>query len=369
MVLIAVDSVFQLVNAMNIAYYEYSEQKVIILLKSIHSKTFWGEMNKDKNIYGVYYTNKKYENRLNEIIWQIEALLFPKSATRRLINDKVVDFKISAIIASITWVDLLSPIYRTYKGAAKLYFVEEGVGTYVKQDRIFGKKSIINSIKFKLLKRQYIVDKGIFRFLLPNYMENSHLKFEESPTLSSSIQFKERLLNFFNGEKDVFKLKNYRIIYLEQTFNVKDESSNINEFDKLEELVKDIIIADQNAIIKSHPRYSRSQKDKHLVLKSMMPWEAIITAIDINNKILVSISSTSIVTPKIMQNREPIVICLVKVFEEFLKLSLPKDRYKEVDNLIDFFSFIKSTYTNPNRFKIPSSIIELRSIMDNLDNI
>lgn len=367
MILIAVDSVFQLISALNIAFIEYPEHEIIVLIKSGQSNSFWGKINTGKFIYDIYYTNPKYENHLSEILWQIMALVLPRNATRNLINDKVINFKVSMIIASPTWLAFLPPIYNTFKKTAKLYFIEEGIGTYTKQEYLFGNMTTLNLIKFILLRRKSTVNKGIFRLLVPNYLKNKHVKFVEKYSLSTSSKFKELLIELFDCEQDVVKLNGSRIIYFEQIFNMENDFINKNNFNEKEELLKKIILSNQNGIIKGHPRYSKVKNDKYPACISMVPWEAIMTAIDINNKILVSIFSTSIVTPKIMQNKEPMVICLAKVFEKELKLTLPKDRYNDIDNLINFFSYIKSTYNDPNRFMIPSSIDELEHIIKKTD--
>ena len=55
------------------------------------------------------------------------------------------------------------------------------------------------------------------------------------------------------------------------------------------------------------------------ILSTIGPWESAINDIDdIESKILISISSTAIITPKLMCNKEPYVISLVYIFEEYI---------------------------------------------------
>jgi hypothetical protein len=368
MVLIAIDSVYQLVNAMNIAYNEFPEEHIVVLIKSIHEKTFKREkMNKNKFVHSIYYTNKKYEKHIYEIMWQIWALLFPRAATSQLFNDELIDLDVSAIIASTTWIGVLSPVYRSYANRPKLYFIEEGLGTYVKQELVFGEKSKINLVKFKMLRRQELVNKAIFRFTLPEYMLNQDLKFQKPPYLSNTNEFKYALIDFFGGRKDVVEFSNSEIIYFEQVFNIGNHDAEKAFFEQ-ESLIRDLLLSNRNAKVKSHPRYFNALSNKYPVVETITPWEAVFLSIDINNKILISISSTSLVTPKIMQNKEPIVICLVKIFRKFLKQLLPSSSHKEIDNIIDFFYYIKTTYNEPERFKIPNSVQELNKILMELDN-
>nr|WP_319219497.1 hypothetical protein [uncultured Trichococcus sp.] len=369
MIVIAIDSVFQMVNALNIARDEFPNDKITILIKSKQRKTF--ENNKWKmspHVHDIYYSNKKYEVHKHEIVWQLSAVLFPKMATRQLFNDELVDLDVSAIIASTTWIDLLSPVYRSYKTPPKLYLVEEGLGTYVKQDRIFGNQSITHLLKFKLLRREELVNKAIFRFLLPDYISKLYLNFHKAPNITADLESTDRLINFFGSKEDLESINKTKLIYLEQVFCTEHNSDEIKAaFNERELMIREMLLKDRNAIVKSHPRYFNTISKKYPVLESRIPWEAISPSINVKEKILVSIHSTSIVTPKIMQNEEPVVICLIEIFRDLLEQLVPNNGREEIDNIVDFFNYIKKMYDEPSRFMIPKSIEDLKELIKDLE--
>ncbi len=88
MIIIAVDSVFQLINAFNIAYRHNTEESKVLIINSKKKNNFDSvSINKNRFVEKIIYTNAKYEKHINEIIWQITGLVKPKIATMKLIGN------------------------------------------------------------------------------------------------------------------------------------------------------------------------------------------------------------------------------------------------------------------------------------------
>ncbi len=343
MVLIAIDSVFQLINAFNIAYQKFPNDKITIIIKSNKKKVFnINLLNRNKFVENIIFTNKRYENHIEEILWQIKSVFFSKNATKDMFNKDFVNMNVIAIIASITWLPLLSPIYRSFSKVKKVYLVEEGLGTYVKQENMLLNASILGKIKHVLLRRQELVNNSVFWFMMPEYMRNNRINYQKMPQFSTNSHFTDAVIGFFGEKKEINPFDHSKYIYFDQIFyNSKHDKISIKLIEEHIALVKEILLKNGNTIIKAHPRHLTDDRYKYNEYTTAIPWEAISLSIDLNNKVLVSITSTSLVTPKIMLDKEPVVICLIKIFKDYITPFLSADGHKEIDNIISFFYHVK----------------------------
>ena len=116
---------------------------------------------------------------------------------------------------------------------------------------------------------------------------------------------------------------------------------------------------DNDIIIKPHP----SEKTKHFknseYVISDIPFEILLSnSNNIENKVLVSIASTATVTPKLLFNKEPVVILLYNLL--FDSLNVWNEYYDE------YFKKIQKIYSR-DRVYIPSSIDELNEILHQIE--
>lgn len=124
------------------------------------------------------------------------------------------------------------------------------------------------------------------------------------------------------------------------------------------ELVKIIadIIGKENIFVKIHPR-NPVNRFKELGFKTnqdtSIPWEIIASNIDIENKILITMYSQSIIMPEILSGHNGKVIALGEVEGYF------DPKVKEL------FNYIKEHYLekNSNKYYVPQNITELKEIV------
>jgi hypothetical protein len=370
MIIIAIDSVFQLINAFNITHQKFPNDKITLIIKSNKKSLFCiDSLNKNEFVENIIFTNKRYENHMNEIFWQIESVFFPKIATKDMFDRDFINMNVTTIIASITWISLLSPIYRSFSKVKKVYLVEEGLGTYVKQEKMLFSGSKFSRIKHVLLRRQELVNNSIFWFMMPEYMKNKKNNYQKMPPFAKNIFFADSVIGFFGERQDIISFEDSKYIYFDQIFyNSQHDKKSVKAIEDQVAVIKQILLKNGNTVIKAHPRYLTGNRYNHNESTTTIPWEAISLSIDLGNKVLVSITSTSIVTPKIMLNKEPIVICLIKIFKEYITPFMTADGKKEIDNIISFFHHIKKMYNDPSRFKIPNTINELERIIEEIDS-
>ena len=116
----------------------------------------------------------------------------------------------------------------------------------------------------------------------------------------------------------------------------------------------------ENFVVKMHPRTVDVPYSENVpVYKAKCPFEILMSTVDVEDKILVSILSTASMNPKMILNVEPIVIFTVKIvgydkteaeMEEFLKIV---DRFKAL-------------YSDPDRVIVPETMEEFENVIKKL---
>ena len=110
-----------------------------------------------------------------------------------------------------------------------------------------------------------------------------------------------------------------------------------------------------NIIIKRHPRDRNPlQHNIRIIERSDLPFEIFLMNMDIKNKILVSINSTAITTPKLIFNHETSTVYLGKLVCTRHSTSAMSNTY---------FECCKKLYSNQGKFFIPNTIKELEQYL------
>lgn len=147
---------------------------------------------------------------------------------------------------------------------------------------------------------------------------------------------------------------NERVVYFEQpNYNVPT----------LDDLLKDIVspyLAD-NAIVKLHPRTKHPDRFKefNVYKNNGVPWEIIVQNSDIEDKILISSHSTALLTPKLLFDKEPIVVFLYNLPEVKKLFNFADSR----PIIRDFIERFKQLYGHPERVIIPNSLEEFNNYL------
>lgn len=236
------------------------------------------------------------------------------------------------------------------------YYFDDGAGTYEnnrayrirRADRIlrmilFGKKAVGTGFD------RYVFSPPLFKQLNGDAVAKPIKKFWENEDgrrfinvifgLSSKPYIKEKLIILDQPKKELFNEED--IIRIGNIYNQLAES-----------------IGHDEVIVKKHPRSSAEDYQNIRYFESTgIPFELFCLNINMNDKILVSHSSTAVTTPKILFDQEPTVIVLTKLLDP---ITGEKNLFE------DFFQAVRNTYHNKNKFLIPSSIEELNEIVSAL---
>ena len=128
---------------------------------------------------------------------------------------------------------------------------------------------------------------------------------------------------------------------------------------KTADLCADILGRDQ-VVVKLHPHaLSSPYSDQVDICRAKCPFEILMSTMDIQNKVLLSLFSTACMNPKMMLDAEPIVIFTGKLSDaQGVTLLNP-----ELLTLIERF---RDSYRDPRRVYIPETMEELESILKDL---
>lgn len=239
----------------------------------------------------------------------------------------------------------------------KLIYFDDGSGSYCNQ----------------YFYRSHILDK-IWRFLLfGTYDTDTEVDKRElylfSPALCKKIM---------GSTRTVKKIDTYNMIHTDSLYKIfsplSDEISEdviimdtVREvFSKQENLLLDSVYNQiisicgyENVIIKNHPRNVRSHQIKgKYYADSSCPSEVLFSNVSIDSKILIAQFSTALGTPKIIFEKEPIIISLHHIVRKDMMLAdvyfhSLKDLYKEkwkvfipntTDELSEYLKEIKNNF-------------------------
>lgn len=203
---------------------------------------------------------------------------------------------------------------------------------------LFGKKSL-NTVYNKYL----YVPEFYYKFNDSNY--GTVFKIDPIGIESNAMSACKRIFGF--NENECIKEK---FIFLDTVHKRALKKDAQNNYERIMEHIFNM--TKDNLIVKSHPSDKSSRIDGVKYSGSSgCPFEIIAANSDIDGKILITLSSTASVTPKIIFDKEPTVILLYKLFSDSL---LEWNSYYDA-----FFQKVKESYRDKNRFFIPKTKDEL----------
>lgn len=241
----------------------------------------------------------------------------------------------------------------------KRFYFEDGIGSYCNPN-LFIPRMSDRIIRFFLYGFKSICKSYELIVFCPELFNrlNKNTKLSCSTETIDKSVFKNRIeeINYiFQIQKDVV---------IEEDFIVLD---NLNEslFDdmnreKLYSIYHTIEkhVDTNDLIYKPHPRDKsiKSTGRKYYKYQSL-PLESIALNTDFNNKVLLGVTSTAIVSPKMLFEDEPYIVLLYK---------LVKTTYSDMELIESVFQAIREVYKSKSKFFIPESEDELIKIIDEL---
>ena len=303
------NTVYQVLIAVWLRYNNFMADKADIIISNHMNgyKTIAENIMKTELFENVYTAdslafskgNISYESRVTKFICR----LFPKYELKNYFD---CSKKYNKIFFSNCdkFSALVYDVFKRKNRKLKLFLMEDGTSTYSMLIKDFYEHTKPNSSWLKRFAFKYIFGKHfIYRNVLaiyafrPDLMEWSpdFPAFKISPINHQDTYFKECVNTIFNYN-DLEDSYSEKYIIFEESFFA--ETGYMEDVELIKKLAE--IVGKENIFIKIHPRNQINRFEK-LGFKTnkntFIPWEVIAMNMDITNKKLVAIISTSILNP------------------------------------------------------------------------
>jgi len=354
---------FQIINAVNYKFqYAVDEDMDIYLCLKFTGAVEIGKRLLELNyIHKVYFVKNLDYDAMKPMRRKLNILAdmcWPERAIKRCLGKTVTleSLDYSYVISSgYLNFNILFNNYLTAKGT-KSYFFDDGLESYLPQNTA-DHYSGIYKIMAKVLGRGGTNLKLERLFVYAPELVLNQQRYKSVQPLMPLNKMEQTIQIDLNK---VFDYKNlglrYKYLLFDQLgtgdfrdekmltiqteiLNIFAEAVNINEF-----------------VIKLHPRTLSSIYDERFqTFKTSVPWEIFALNEEIENKVLISISSTACFTPKLIFDKEPIVIFLYELFS-----------ISGYETAKDFIRRVKETYRSSDKVYIPQTFEDLKHILQEI---
>lgn len=342
---------YQIFNAVNLclASSEFKYAEIDLYLMNVSCVTNVLDNLRKVGIFRDIYLYDDYSRRnyiLDRLI-KIVDICLPKVAISRRTIGKRSRVKYD-IIAASGWEKYFVSMVAVNKNC-KVVMFEDGMGSYLGDQR-----DIEMPPSYKLLNR--VTTKGPMSVKVEKlYLNRKGIELGErsyevvnSPELTE--QTKTILDQIFEYKGNEIP-KNKKIIYLSQPY--EDYKSLENNPD--EDIIPILETYKDDVIVRLHP--SQKKVDIPLELdESNGMWELVCGECVDRDTVLISMFSTTMFTPKIIYNKEPILIFLFGIYLD--------ERWAGNKNALNLVNKVRQNYSNT--IYTPTTVKELRQILDEI---
>lgn len=359
---------FQIINVMNYKFNFASDEKMDIYVcdKFKDAKAIVAQLKRCSWVENAYFVENIDYDRLARLK-RHQTILRDLILTKRIINKSVegkydVDQKKYDYIVSSGYLNF-NVLFTTYlkkkNSEMNCFFLDDGMESYLEKNtkdtysKLYKTISSLTKIGGAAMKvdRLYVYAPELVA------KRERYEKVLKLPSLTESSKLFEDALKFvFQYESENIGSE-IKVIYFDQlsTGDFNDDLLIEKQKKVLDVLEKKWDVSQWG--IKLHPRSRlKLYSDESHMLTSNIPWELFCNSVVKKDTILIAISSTACITPKMIYDQEPVVIFLEKIFIN--------DEERKVS---DYFEKVKNLYKEENRFFIPKSLQEFETIIENLE--
>lgn len=356
MIAIYCETPFQLIVALNVAFELLEEQEKIDLyiVKDMYNSTNQFLLHTTHNcINHIFYVHRKLPHR--SIYTRIkQRIIYRRDRVLHIYLDtnNIKHFPEYKAIITIKYNNILKYMCKHLAKDGKIYFTEEGVGEYLcgNENKIIEKQRI-----HKYVGGRYL--------LLPELaLDKKTVQIYRNPYLNQGEEFQKLLKSFFEYDKEINLYSKF--IFFDQPYK---KDYNYDEYDIITNDIfkelKELFCIDE-ICIKAHPRTEKTQSEIKTIYGTC-PWECLVYHMeDVGERVLLSLTSTAVITPKILCNKEPYVIILIYFMRSF---------YEQIENgstiferNLSLFKYVQSRYEK-DKFFIPTTVEEYKSILKKIN--
>lgn len=353
-VLFMVGSMYQLINAITLRMTEWQDDDCDLVLRS---SSKWNEevleRLRQENVFGQIFCPDL--TKQEESFWYL-----PMEERHQLMNEPLRFFGEAPVepvydvlllgVAHISW-RLIYRYHRLCDKQPKVYFFDEGIRSYT-----------FDQLKYEdtpYLQNDYqqtrLTDAAAGYYLYrPDWYSVPEHNFTllQMPKPNEHEHVKQALLTIFGRAS----LPEEPYIYLEDFFFVDRHVSN--DFELFTQVAE--IVGKENIAVKCHPRNTCDRfapHGYHSIENSIVPWEIQLLSNDLTGKVLISVSSTSIMSPFFIFGARMHIISLERMFvgDNPLHADKPFTTY--------FNKFIESANEKDTIVHLPRNVVELKETL------
>lgn len=350
------ETTYQLINILKFVYdnteNSYMNSDIYLVNKFRNYDYIVNKLEQEK-VFGNVYRVDPYNYSTNIMVTKLQvlmALINPKKSIMNQVQNK--DFQLKKyqkiVIASQTHI---AENFIFAERQKRIYLIEDGVGTYLqKKANIF--KARYHNIIARILNGKYEIEKIYLNE--PNMYQGEW----ECPICKLVIS-KEKKKEFYFMLDRILKRrkkfsKQHEIMFLSQSCINEEQVLNERKIVcTIKKKLKD------NFIIRLHPDDPIDKYDNALLDYGDEIWELVSKEEILDTSVLISSFSTAQFVPKLLYNKEPILI-----FTGYL-LTDDKTVHKEIMSLC---TYLYRIYSDKKKVIIVKSYEELEKILDNISH-
>lgn len=355
---------YNLLNCINMKYNLFPNEKADILISNFDKKNekYFNNLKNESLFDNVYFVEQRKFNEVDNIQNKLKRVfkktcselknryffnsLFRKYCKGLEFYKKYDEFYVDAFGFTPRFI---FNHYKKINKNLKVFKVDCGVESYydASENNFITKKQkfICGKIR-KKLEGYYLYDEKIANI--------GSYKVYLIPKLNLKDQNFINLINrVFEYDDGIIEGRSEKYIFLDQ------ELSDSKPLEQMEEQIVDILnkYINNDYIAKLHPRTNPEVKRYKNVLK--MKTNSTFEILCLNNdwitkKCLITPFSTAAALPKLLFDREPVVICLTKLFD---------NKYQESELATNFFERLKRIYNKKDNIYIPETLEEFEKIL------
>jgi len=375
----------QVINMINIknSIYPDTHADIYIIDNGRISKELITRLNDKKIFDNIYYLKHHPYSNLRKSIRKLpefirKPLMFSFITLNylhyQLTFHKQKSRKYNTMFLSGFWSDGVYFIknYYKYNNHLKIYFVEEGTANYsytiTQLCYLFESLHPLACILWKIttggnkesdIKFFNSIINGMYLYLPQNYQLETETALLTLPPITHSVDTQEIMINTIS--ENIFeRYRAHNVIYFMQ-----DQSTDVNQYKVFLEYIQKITTTESlRTLIKQHPDFNVNQVPFGNIIENLPNTvidcddyllEGIYAKVNLDNKILITRDSSSVMYPKYMFSKEPVVIFTYKLYQTYYS--------EKGDGLDTHMQNLAKTYTDHSKIYAPTSIKELEEIL------
>lgn len=357
---------FQIMNTLNYKYNFAADEKMDIYIcnKFYGARKIAEKLAESEEFENVYFVeNIDYDSLhgLKKHLSILSGIVFPRNIINKYVMGNFdIDSKKYEYIVSSGYLNF-NVIFTTYLQKkypeTKCFFLDDGMESYLDKNTEDSYSALYSKVSHLFSVGGAVMNVEKLYVYMPELVaaKEKYSGIYKLPSIDD-LNLKRYLRDIFQYHTLRMK-KKCKVIYFDQlsTGDFHDETLL-----KLQEKVLQIISEKWDAsqwMIKMHPRsvLDLYPKKSHKLITTL-PWELFCDDLVDENTILIAISSTACITPKMIYGKEPKVFLLEKIFIN--------DTERKV---CDFFRRVRVAYKSDNSFFIPESMEEFQNNITSLE--